>query len=89
MGIGALPLWGKIREIPAIKQTLRGVNAGAAGLMTAAFVDLWLKLVHDGSEASLVIMFLGVQVVLKQSPAKVVISALFIGIGIALAGWTV
>lgn len=50
MALGALPLWGKVRSSGAMAKALTGVNAAAAGLMVAAFLELWLSLVADNQK---------------------------------------
>jgi len=52
MALGALPLWGKVRSSGAMAKALTGVNAAAAGLMVAAFLELWLSLVADNPRVS-------------------------------------
>jgi hypothetical protein len=47
MALGALPLWGQVRSNAAMDKALAGVNAAAAGLMAAAFIELWLSLIAD------------------------------------------
>jgi chromate transport protein ChrA len=52
MALGALPLWGQVRSNAAMDKALAGVNAAAAGLMAAAFIELWLSLIADHATAS-------------------------------------
>jgi len=52
MALGALPLWGKVRSSEAMAKALTGINAAAAGLMVAAFLELWLSLVADNPKVS-------------------------------------
>jgi len=92
MAVGALPIWSSIRNNHAMNAFLAGVNASASGLMTAAFVGLWLTLVVDANtsetvgavalpssaKAATILAFVSIQAIFKvKSHWVVFLGALF------------
>ena len=96
MSVGALPLWSSVRSLPMVKVVLKGVNACAAGLMAAAFVNLWIKLVGgeaDGTagtaalsanaRAAAVVTFISSQVIFGAPSQAIIVAGVAFGLAVA------
>ena len=55
---GTLGVWGGLRGIRGVRAALRGVNAGAVGLIYTVVVRIWgVGLVEGGGDGEFVFLF--------------------------------
>lgn len=76
--IGALPFWDTFRSQPAVRATMRGVNAAVVGLLGAAlYTPVWTSAVRSAADFGIVLVGFVLLTVWRAPPLVVVgISAL-------------
>jgi chromate transporter len=79
--VGALPMWGALRERHGAQAALTGINAGVVGLLLAALYDpVWASTIHSRADFGLALASFSLLAFWKISPVFVVAFS-------AVAGW--
>ena len=79
--VGALPMWGALRERHSTQAALTGINAGVVGLLLAALYDpVWGSTIHSRADFGLALASFILLAFWKISPVFVVAFS-------AVAGW--
>jgi chromate transporter len=69
-----LPLWNRVRSIPALQGGLRGINAGVVGLLVAAFYDpIWVSAIDSATAFGIGLTAFGLLAFWQTPPVAVVL----------------
>lgn len=70
---GVLPFWGRLRESPAFRRALTGVNAAVVGLLAAAlYQPVWTGAVTTVADVAVVAVALAALVIARLAPIVIV-----------------
>ena len=83
---GALPFWDAVRAHPVFRGALAGINAAVVGILLAAlYTPVWTSAVLQAPDFALTLICLGLLMVWRWAPWKVVIVAALGGQLLAMA----
>jgi chromate transporter len=72
--IGALPLWGIVRDRPSFQAALSGINAAVVGILLAAlYTPVWTSAIGSATDFSLGLVAFGLLAVWRLPPWMVVV----------------
>lgn len=72
--VGALPLWGIVRDRPSFQSALSGINAAVVGILLAAlYTPVWTSAIGSASDFSLGVAAFGLLAVWRLPPWMVVV----------------